>query len=239
MQFSDWQISANRHLTLQVSLPGVHHDDMEASLSNDASSINIQGVRSLPSGGRACLPRDAKVSANGRYEILSLAIPVPSIGDANGASIRKLRGGLRISMPPQTQSQEGERRLVGTGEADQKPKNDAERSHVAPSTPHAPPKTSAAKNKRKEDGSAHIQARARQTTPPHVETEASNTAASTARTGSSLQGPTKAERPLRHPPVSLPSSTGIEVEEADFPWPEKNPEACEGWLDNRGEFQFY
>jgi len=39
--------------------------------------------------------------------------------------------------------------------------------------------------------------------------------------------------------MQLPPSTGIEVEEVDFPWPEKDPDASEGWIDNRGEFQPY
>jgi hypothetical protein len=29
------------------------------------------------------------------------------------------------------------------------------------------------------------------------------------------------------------------VEDADFPWPDKNIDAAEGWMDNRGEFQYY
>jgi hypothetical protein len=39
--------------------------------------------------------------------------------------------------------------------------------------------------------------------------------------------------------VVLPPSTGIEVEDAVYPWPEKTLDAVEGWVDNRGEFQFY
>lgn len=52
--------------------------------------------------------------------------------------------------------------------------------------------------------------------------------------------------PHKHAPVAtpipraaLPSSDGIEVEDADFPWPEKNADASEGWFDNRGDFQYY
>jgi len=41
------------------------------------------------------------------------------------------------------------------------------------------------------------------------------------------------------PRAALPSSDGIEVEDADFPWPEKNADASEGWFDNRGDFQYY
>jgi len=41
------------------------------------------------------------------------------------------------------------------------------------------------------------------------------------------------------PRAALPSSEGIEVEDADFPWPEKNDDASEGWFDNRGDFQYY
>lgn len=37
----------------------------------------------------------------------------------------------------------------------------------------------------------------------------------------------------------LPSSHGIEVIEEDFPHPEKNSDAAEGYWDNRGMFQYY
>lgn len=39
--------------------------------------------------------------------------------------------------------------------------------------------------------------------------------------------------------VSLPPSDGIEVLEEDYEFPEKDPDASEGWIDVRGEFQSY
>jgi hypothetical protein len=41
------------------------------------------------------------------------------------------------------------------------------------------------------------------------------------------------------PHVMVTCSADIVVEDEDFPWPEKKADAAEGWLDNRGEFQYY
>merc|ERR1712232_1508519 len=38
--------------------------------------------------------------------------------------------------------------------------------------------------------------------------------------------------PAERPHVVLPPSTGVLVEDAEFPWPEKNADAAAGWLDN-------
>lgn len=45
--------------------------------------------------------------------------------------------------------------------------------------------------------------------------------------------------PPPRPKVVLPPSDGVEVIEEDFPEPEKMPDACSGWRDNRGEFHAY
>jgi hypothetical protein len=52
------------------------------------------------------------------------------------------------------------------------------------------------------------------------------------------QFPSRPIEPI-HPQVHLPSSAGIVVEDAEYPWPEKHHHASTGWFDNRGEFQTY
>lgn len=57
--------------------------------------------------------------------------------------------------------------------------------------------------------------------------------------GTQSRKPSQQTRVASHSRVTIPPSTGVVVEDDDFPWPEKNLAASEGWLDNRGEFQPY
>jgi len=229
MQLSNWQLAADGQLALQVSLPGVSQRDSVAQLNRDASAIQIQALRALPSRGRACLPAEAKVSANGRYEILEAAIPVPAIGNAQEASVRQIRGGLRISMPRKPQHQSSVPGVEGS----------SSRIDINAQSKSRHP---AGDQRRQEEG------KGMSTGGGHTKTHA---AASIAQTRTSPRpssmvspvshippAPTHTQQVLR-PSVILPPSTGIEVEDAEFPWPAKNPDASEGWVDNRGEFQAY
>ena len=39
--------------------------------------------------------------------------------------------------------------------------------------------------------------------------------------------------------VDLPPSDGVEVTDEEYEYPEKDPDAAEGWFDVRGDFQLY
>lgn len=206
MQISDWNVGRNQHLVLQVSLPDVHYRDTETWLSKDGSLIHTEGYRSLPLQGRGCLPAGAKVSRDGRYEILSAAIPVPGKGDVQKASVRQMRdgNGLIISMPQRTQRQpapvQSERKAFGT-----------ENDNV---------------NSRQRDMS-------------NGASQKSYTTSATAPLEDHTAALQESVHTQKRSHVVLPPSTGIQVEDIDFPWPEKSPDACSGWVDNRGEFQSY
>jgi hypothetical protein len=217
MQVSNWQMSSRDQLLLEVSVPDVHHQNVDAWLSRDASSIHVKGLRALPPQGPRCLPSSTKLSKTGHYEILEMSISVPNNADIGRATVQKLRGGLKISMPRQVQLGQPEIQKVsmpadGNSIHSQKPKLDATQSR------------SVMQNSRK----ARITGMSRgdMTTDPHIEATRSRAVHNPAPT-------------VMHPKVVLPPSTGIEVEDAEFPWPEERPDAAAGWIDNRGEFQFY
>lgn len=206
-ELTSWRVAAGRQqqpsISMQVSFPGVEHQHMDAWLSKDSSAVHVQGFRSLPARGRECLPAHAKVSADGQYEILEAAIPVPRVGDANGASVHHVRGGLRIDMPRRT-----------------------------------PPRTaSPARDARRHAAAARVDVDAHRHEDPIAEAPPSEQTASR-RSQAAIQK--VVSNMAKRTPLVLPwSNQGIEIEDDEFPWPEKHADACEGWLDNRGEFQFY
>lgn len=65
-------------------------------------SIDILGLRQVPARGRMrapeCLPRGAKLSRDGRFEILEASVPVPP-GDVSLATVQQTRHGLDITVP--------------------------------------------------------------------------------------------------------------------------------------------
>lgn len=208
MHVSDWKVASDQQIALDVALPHVRNEDMRLSLSDDDSNIHVKAWRALPARGRACLPESASVSRDGRYEILEANIAVPGIADGAKASMRPLRGGIRLLVPrrprpidvssvyqsqTQTANVRGEKSSSGRGHADGQTSRDQPR--VAAS------KTVGGDAKRYKKAT-HKYARS----------------------------------PVK---VTLPPSTGIVVEDAAFPWPKKNADASEGWVDNRGDFQYY
>jgi len=113
-----------------------------------------------------CLPRFAKLSDNGRYEILEASIALPQDADVTRATVQQNgQDGIQVAVPMR-----------------------------------------------------HVK--------PKLQVKADRPAASVPK----LQ---------RRPQIQLPSSEGLEVVEEDFEYPEKRADACDGWLDNRGEFQSY
>lgn len=243
MQLSDWQVANTGHrseISFQVALPGVSHRDMEAWPSEDEDAIHVRGLRALPARGSVCLPAEAKVSANGQYEILEADIPVPTIGDAKRASVRRVPGGLLINVPPRAQPQARPAHRYGAKFAERGLRNLNE--------PQRSTHTANLDAGRHSTDSARLaqpapQAPYQRPTAPSAGGSIANTAAMS-RASSRSNNVVPASH--KHAPVAtpvptaaLPSSDGIEVEDAEFPWPEKDADASEGWFDNRGDFQYY
>lgn len=208
-RYEPLRVSASpNQLMFEVSLPGVKQQDMSAWLSDDSSAIHVQGLRALPTRGRACLPAEAKVSSSGRYEILEALIPVPVHGDYHRTTMRKIQGGLRISMP-------------------QRVKSRIPASSVASKLAHTGvPRDS------------DFRSGFRQTTGQTAGAQPLEATHSVARERRTPALRTHAQLKMRRR-INLPPSTGIHVEDADFPWPEKSYDASAGWYDNRGDFQPY
>jgi len=79
--------------------------------------------------------------------------------------------------------------------------------------------------------------------PPNVGAQQSCAIASAASAGHLAQE-VKLPQSVVPPAVVIQTATSapwtdIQVEDSEFPWPSKNPDASEGWVDNRGDFQYY
>jgi len=155
------------------------------------------------------------VSANGRYEILEAVVPVPVTGNVREANIRQMRGGMRISMPQESQYQSTAQQVESSsGRIDGSGAGDSQMSV----------------------GGGHVKTQA---TASNVQTRRPPTPSSTLSDVGHIPPPRAHMQQALRPRLILPPSTDIEVEDAEFPWPEKHPDASEGWVDNRGEFQAY
>lgn len=98
-QLSRWTEGPAGAASLQAVLPGVRSEHREASLSSDGLRLHVRGWRPLPAGGRACVPRDARLSRDGRYELLEVSAPVPAVLDTSKATLRRTDEGLAVTMP--------------------------------------------------------------------------------------------------------------------------------------------
>ncbi|CAE7228882.1 unnamed protein product [Symbiodinium sp. CCMP2592] len=169
MELGDWEEAitpSGGAYQLSVKLPGVHPQSRLVELMEAGRGVHISGYRQVPTRGRVraleCLPDDARLSRDGRYEILEAIVPFPKDADASKASVRHGRQGLEITAPL--------RRDPG----------------VRSSRPSVSSKRIAA---------AELQ--------------------------------------------MAPRTDGIEITEEEYPYPEKDADAAEGWFDNRNEFQLY
>jgi len=168
-----WAKDVDGSHILQATLPGVDAKNRHVRLNGDGSLLEFIAARALPAAGRVCLPRDAHVSTDGRYEILKTAVGIPSGGDINRMSMRHTSDGVEIKLPA----------LVV-----------------------APPKAS-----------TNVRGAAPKRSVKHT----------------AVDTPTEAVAPLPYP------SHGVEVVEEQYHWPEKLPDAAEGFYDNRGDFHYY
>jgi len=96
---SSWREAVGGSFTLGATLPGVDPSNRRVWLSADGSALHIGAVRALPVRGRECLPREARVSTDGRREIFEAAVLVPKTCDTAGLVVRHARRGLEIIMP--------------------------------------------------------------------------------------------------------------------------------------------
>lgn len=170
-----WQIGADGSRRLHVALPGVDPRNRHARLSDDGSLLQVSAARELPARGRACIPRTARVSADGRYELFKDVVPLPGGYDSRRMQIQHAHSGLEFILPPQNL--------------------------------WSPPTRLA------------------------TDSRGSSSAASVGQ-------PPMVDPSLSQPSLPYPSD-GIEVVDEEYQWPEKSPDAVEGFYDNRGDFHEY
>jgi HSP20 family molecular chaperone IbpA len=98
VRVSDWKADA-KQLTSNIELPDVDKSTLRIALADNEKSIRVRGLRQVPAAGRSCLPKNAKMTKDGRYEIVEVAVPVPKDGDAKKAQSEEIKGGLQLVMP--------------------------------------------------------------------------------------------------------------------------------------------
>merc|ERR1712187_685590 len=97
---SKWRETHDGRFAVKVGLPGVHADNQRVWLGEDGSTLHVRAARSVRDlGGRRCLPRTARLSEDGRAEILELGMSLPSAGEASRTTIRNVQGGVEILVP--------------------------------------------------------------------------------------------------------------------------------------------
>lgn len=96
---SRWRDAGDGSLVAFVALPGVAMGDRQVWLDSDGRTVRVRAARALPAHGRACLPRNAQISRDGRSELLEFSVPVPSAGVASRAVVRDVRGGIALIVP--------------------------------------------------------------------------------------------------------------------------------------------
>eukprot|EP00438_Fugacium_kawagutii_P005931 Skav229281 [mRNA] locus=scaffold952:380371:386639:- [translate_table: standard] len=152
------------------------------------------------------------MTEDGRFEILEASVRVPP-GDMSRATVRQLRHGLEITVPRKVHHVPHH---VPHGMPHQQAspvdfQAEFERKSSSPSSPSSP-------SFFQEKGEVH--SKETMDEPPTV-TESTE----------STTEPTVSPKASKESKVSLPPSDGIQVLEEEYEFPEKDPDASEGWID--------
>jgi hypothetical protein len=139
VRMSDWKSQSGRKLTLDVELPKVEKQTLRTWLDADKSMIRIQGLRSLQTRDRECLPEDASITRDGRSEILEVSIPVPNEGMMQKWSAQHVQGGLRFSVPLKVQQQSSSQNVPHHSTSQSQPSTHAAMKMDQPKHPTAQP----------------------------------------------------------------------------------------------------
>jgi hypothetical protein len=139
VRVSDWKSQPGRKLTLDIELPKVEKRNLRTWLDADKSMIRVEGRRSLQFRDRECLPKDASVTQDGRYEILNVEVPVPSEGMTQKWSARHVQGGLRLSVPLNVQHQSSSQNTPHHSASQSQPSTKAAVEMDQPNHPTAQP----------------------------------------------------------------------------------------------------
>jgi len=100
MSVSDWSRSHTGGFEFRVSLPGVPASHRRVWL--EGGRVRIHGARPVSRQHLACLPRGARISQDGRYEIFEAAVPVSAAADPSRATLQQKGSTLQIVMPSHT-----------------------------------------------------------------------------------------------------------------------------------------
>merc|ERR1712190_341661 len=85
--------------SIRVSLPGARPEHHLTWLSEDGASVQFRAARALPARGLECLSSEARLSQDGRHEILEATVPLPDDSDPTHATVRRTSDGLEVVIP--------------------------------------------------------------------------------------------------------------------------------------------
>eukprot|EP00933_Yihiella_yeosuensis_P071462 TRINITY_DN79668_c0_g1_i1.p1 TRINITY_DN79668_c0_g1~~TRINITY_DN79668_c0_g1_i1.p1 ORF type:complete len:335 (+),score=68.30 TRINITY_DN79668_c0_g1_i1:185-1189(+) len=257
LQMSDWEPFADSTGTqaggyrMRALLPGVHAKNRRTQLSSDGTEIEILGARPLPPRGQSCLPRDAKLTQDGRHELLSAKVPLPRGADVSRATVRQIREDvIEVTVPSSQQVHENRMQQPQPRvQQQQQTQRQQQRQQQQRKQPRQPQQ----QTQRQQPQQHHQQRRVEQHSTPQSRTsrpqqqqqqpQPRSVEEQKHRTAKAPKSQVQKLRPRPQPPVrpivNLPPSDGVEVVEEDYIYEEKHADANAGWTDNRGEFHIY
>lgn len=215
MSVSRWSRASQGTLQMTATLPAVPAKHRSIELSRDGATIHVRAARPIPPQGARCLPRDAQLSQDGRFELFQADVAVPGGADGGRAVLRRLADGLAVTVPlrhsspaPRAEAVPSELQTASAPRAEAPAPGPRQPRRWTPVQP--PPAAQA-------PSPASRQPRRAAPMPPQGAAQA-------------LRGPSAGE---------LARAQGVDLVEEEFPWPEKSADAVAGWRDNRGDFHEY
>lgn len=101
LKVSDWEMVDSPRGSgyfLQAIFPGVTPRERQVQLTEDRTQLYVRGIRPVQTR-RACLPRTARVSADGRSELIEVVVPLPANVDVGAMKLLRTRNGLEVFLP--------------------------------------------------------------------------------------------------------------------------------------------
>jgi HSP20 family molecular chaperone IbpA len=99
VQVSDWKNDSEDQLTLKIELSDVDKSTVRTIFNDDDNVVRVKGLREVTVAERPCLPPNAILTKDGRYEIFEVVVPLPRHGDVQKLQVDQIDGGLHLFMP--------------------------------------------------------------------------------------------------------------------------------------------
>merc|ERR1711904_131038 len=99
MRVFDWEKLPTGDFLLRSALPGVRSNARHVWLDRSGSALHIKAARPVPPSGRRCLPSNARVSSDGRFEVYETSVALPRDANAAGGTVKQTSYGIDVLLP--------------------------------------------------------------------------------------------------------------------------------------------